>query len=179
MAVFATLAQVKAQLDITSARNDGELGQMLAAATEVVESLVGSFDAVTVTERVTVHGGTVLLSRVPTGPVTLEAGTMQIVGFTTNSAAGLLQDVPNLYGYGPLVATYPAGGGAVPAAVTVATAIIVGHLWETQRGSSPGSLSLQEQTVYSDTAFPTRGFAIPNRAKELLEPFLPRVSQIA
>lgn len=171
MAVFATLADVKRHLGKTATVDDDELQDMLDAATERVQSLIGtSFDAVAVTERVAVHGGTVVLSRRPAaGSVTLNGGG--ITGFTVNAAAGLLYDVYPGGAY-PVTATYTAAASTVPASVQLATAIIAAHLWETQRGpAGPVGGPLQEPG--SDQPFGNgAGFAIPNRAKELLDPFV-------
>lgn len=172
MAEFASLADVKTHLNLTSSANDGELTLMLDAAEDVVRSIVGSFTAVAVTERVAATGGTVLLSRHPQGEVTLTRDGVAVDGFTTNSAAGLIYDVPS--GYGQLVASYSAGPGVVPAAVKLATLIITSHLWETQRGASPSALSLQQPDA--DPFVGGVGFAIPNRARELLDPYIRPVS---
>ena len=175
MAVFATLADVKLHLNKTSAVDDAELQGMLDAATELVESYVGTFTQESVSERVEVRGGTVLLGYRPVvGDVTLTDATGGVVtGYTVNHAAGVVYDV---VAYGPLIATYTAGDSVVPASVTLATAIITAHLWETQRGTAPTPLALQQDV---DVPFPGGvGFAIPNRAKELLEPYIRR-AQVA
>ncbi len=54
----------------------------------------------------------------------------------------------------------------VPAAVRIATAIIVQHLWRTQNG--PGRARGQVDDL---AAVPGAGYALPNRALELLAPF--------
>jgi hypothetical protein len=175
VAEFATLAEVKAHANIPGSANDDELVTMLDAAEDVVRSLVGSFAAVTVTERVVVTAGTVILSRAPSGAVTLtDRSGGSVTGFTVSAAAGLLYDVP-VAGGTALTASYPAGGGVVPASVSLATAIIAAHLWETQRGTAPSPLALQ-----GDDAGPTfgAGFALPNRARELLAPYT-RSAQVA
>ncbi len=174
MAVFATLGDLKTHLDVTSTANDGELSLMLDAAEDVVRSLIGQqFSGAQVTERVVSTGGTVILAGRHVDDVVLNGGA--VTGFTVNRAAGLLYDVP--YTAGPLTATYTSGGGGVPAAVTLATLIIAGHLWETQRGTSPSALSLQDPGA--DFGAPAvAGYAIPNRARDLLAPFV-QSSQVA
>lgn len=174
MAVFATLGDLKTHLDITETANDGELTLMLEAAEDVVGSLIGArFPGASVSERVSSVGGTVILSGRPVDDVVLNGGA--VTGFFVNRAAGLLHDVPCTSE--PLTATYTTGGGGIPASVTLATVIVAGHLWETQRGNTGGGPIAAE----SDAGFgltPGAGFAIPNRAKELLAPFA-RSSQIA
>jgi hypothetical protein len=61
--------------------------------------------------------------------------------------------------------TYVAGWGtSVPAAFNSAARIIVQHLWDTQRG--PAALPMGGGDVVT---LPGWGFAIPNRAAELLD----------
>jgi hypothetical protein len=171
VAEFATLPDVKAHTNKTTAVDDGELTLMLDAAEDVVRPLVGSFAPVTVTERVAVTGGTVLLSRVPTGAVTLtDADGTAVTGFVTSAEARVLYDVSTWRSH--LTASYPAGPGTVPAAVTLATAIIAAHLWETQRGTSPSALALQQPDADPGAVVVGAGHAIPDRAKELLESVL-------
>lgn len=76
-----------------------------------------------------------------------------------------------LYGplfYGYVQVNYVAGYPIVPANYTLAARIIFAHLWELQRAPSIGS----GDTIFArdaDQAIPTpSGFAIPNRAAELL-----------
>jgi hypothetical protein len=182
MAEFATLADVKEHTNVTAAASDAELTLMLDAAEDVVRSLVGSFAPTTVTERVTVVGGTVILSRSPSGPVTLTtADGTALTGFEENRTAGLLYDVPTYNGR-TATASYPAGGGIVPASVTLATAIITEHLFETQRrpGFTSGTpAGFGGVDGVPDAGISNRtGFAIPHRAEELLRPWM-RSSVIA
>lgn len=178
MAHFATLSDVKAYANVTSSEFDGELTLMLDAAEDVVRSLIRPVSSSQVTERVTAHGGTVLLSGRPVGDVLLNGGA--VTGFWVDAAAGLLHDVPTVYG--PLTASYTVGNGNVPAAVTLATAIIAGHLFETQR--MPGQMSDRPAGFggldgVPDMPVPGQGYALPNRAQQLLEPFMLPVGQIA
>lgn len=173
MAAFATLLDVKRHLNMTSTTHDDELQLMVDAATDVVVGLIGQdFTASVVSERVVARGGTVILSRRPiVGDVVLNGGA--VTGFSLNRSAGLLIDVP--YVYGPLVATYTVGDGLVPAAVSLATMVIASHLWESQRGTSPTAL----QAADTNEFVPGLGFTVPNRAKELLEPYMASKQLIA
>lgn len=171
MAEFASLEDLKTHLNVQSSDNDDELLLMLDAAGEMVGSLVGSFDAVAVTERVAANGGTtIVLSQRPTGSVTLtDYWGNALTGFTVNAAAGLVYDVPSYTA--PLTASYSAGDGTAPAAVRLATVIIAAHLWETQRGPASPSGPLAASADDFSTV-PGLGYAIPNRARELLQPFV-------
>jgi hypothetical protein len=168
---LASLDELKAHLNITSSSDDSELDDILDAAQELVVSIVGEVDSATVTETVPVVGGTVILSRRPTGAV-LVGGSP--VGGTVNASAGLITGLgPSAYGgytSPTLTVTYGAGTGDIPAGVRLATLIIAAHLWETQRGVSPSPLTLQGSDA-GDFAVPGLGYAIPNRARELLAPY--------
>jgi hypothetical protein len=62
--------------------------------------------------------------------------------------------------------TYVAGWGtAVPAAFNLAARIIVKHLWDTQRGVTPAPMMGGDEVV----SLPGWGYAIPERAAELLD----------
>ena len=95
MAEFATLTDVKAHINKSSDVDDDELVTMLDAAEDIVRSLVGSFAPVAVTETVAATGSTVLLSRRPTGAVTVtDYFGKAVTGFNTNAPARLLKYVP-------------------------------------------------------------------------------------
>ena len=177
MAEFASLADVKAHLNKASNVDDSELTLHLDAAEDIVRGLVGSFQSTAVAEAVAVVGGTALLSGRPVGEVTVaDYDGVAIEGFTISADAGLLKGLP--WDYRPITVTYTTGTDSVPASVTLGTALIAAHLWETQRGNGPGALALQDPTA-DPTAFAgVASYAIPNRAKELLEPYVRR-SQVA
>lgn len=69
--------------------------------------------------------------------------------------------------YGDLISTYVAGYQVIPANYTLAAKIIIGHLWEIQRQPSIGAAGFfgsgDAEAVPSGL-----GFAVPNRAIELL-----------
>jgi hypothetical protein len=75
---------------------------------------------------------------------------------------------------GRVMVTYVAGLTEVPANYGLASRIIVQHLWQTQRGSagSPGVGGLETPGAGSYSY----GYAIPNRAIELLGPQSPLVA---
>jgi hypothetical protein len=176
VAEFASLTDLKAHLNLSSSTvDDGELDDILQAADDLVRSMVGSFDAVAVTERVAVHGGTALLSRAPAGAVTVtDYYGNAVAGAVVNGPARLLQYVPPTYG--PVTVTYSAGDGVVPAAVRLATLVIAAHLYETQTrpgftASVPAGFGGLDG-VPDASMVSSRGFAIPHRAQELLTPYI-------
>jgi hypothetical protein len=75
----------------------------------------------------------------------------------------------------PYVVTYKAGlDVAAPADVVLAGKIILGHLWETQRGRSGGrGPSANSEYGSINTVVPGFAFAIPNRALQLLNAYAP------
>lgn len=175
--MFADLSDLKAHLNYpaSKSRDDAELQLMLDAAADVVTALVGGYSGAVVSEVFAVRGGTVFLNAVPSGTVTVtnDYGS-PVTGFSVRPAARLLVGVA---AEGYVTVSYDADGGFIPHAVKLATLIIAGHLWETQRGTSPSQLGLQQA---DESGFiPGRGFAIPDRARELLAPFVATTGQIA
>jgi hypothetical protein len=70
---------------------------------------------------------------------------------------------------GPLRVTYVAGRRIVPAAITAAAKIILQHLWRTQQGPGRPQRGVDDFDVTEP--IPGLGYAIPNRAVQLLEPY--------
>lgn len=58
-----------------------------------------------------------------------------------------------------------------PAPVRLATLFLVDHLWESQRG--PAAVPFGEE----DLVVASRGYAVPNRVRQLLEPYLAATSR--
>jgi hypothetical protein len=172
-----SLAQAKAQLNITSTSSDDELELYLAAVTRIVEKFVGPVVVRTYTQVVAADRP--FLSNVPRqGPgltpvLTLTSLTpLYTTGISTWLTAGAFPD-PNtgelrqasgqcIYG-GPWTAVYTAGQRVVDPTWQLAASMIVQHLWKTQRGAS--ALPLQ---AADETFIPEVGYAIPNRAADLL-----------
>lgn len=71
---------------------------------------------------------------------------------------------------------YTAGLSTIPERVKLAGLIVAAHLWQTQNGGGglpvPGDVNSNESVMFSSSL----GFAIPNRARDLLQSYrLPRV----
>ena len=177
-----SLDDLKAHLNITDSDNDDELLGMLDAAVDVAESIVGPLAGDTVTET---HYGlssdVLVLRQVPVAALVSVSGRLWpgaavtsylLSDYELDGALGTLRLVSGYRFAGDVTVTYTTGR-ETPAAVWLAVLIIAAHLWETQRGAAPvGPLSTDDGTVSG------LGFAIPNRARELLAPFAygPRVS---
>lgn len=162
-----SLAEVKRHLQMSpgSGPDDDELTFTAEAAAGIVEGFVGPLSAVTVTETFPsdryrhLSPQQFLLRRAPVTAVTAVTG---LSGWRADLAAGIVYPqgcVPS----GPVSVTYTAGLDPVPAAVRLAVLIVTAHLWETQRGSG--------SPLAPDGVTPGVGFAVPNRAQELLAPW--------
>ncbi len=165
-----TLADLKTHLNIpaTVTRDDAEMTGHLAAAVNVVESIVGPLAPVTVTETVTARAGTAILSRSPVSGVTsltTRAGST-VDTFTLNGPAGLLT---GLSVSGSLRVTYTAGRDVLPNALRLAVLAVAARLWETQRGNAPARSALPggEDTFTNLGGLPL----LPPVAQALLEPY--------
>lgn len=173
---IVSLSAVKSHLNITSTTNDDELGIFIGTATDVAEYFVGPIVVSDYTQRVSARNPR--LTHLPSmGPrrtpvLTLTSLTPLYTSGTTWSAASVVVDPATgevrqssgacIWG-GPWIAQYTAGQQSVPGKWQLAGLIVVQHLWETQRGAS--SLPL---AAAAETFIPSMGFAIPNRARDLL-----------
>lgn len=177
------LEDIKQQLNIATTTTDSELRDYITAASAVVDLMCGPVIPRTVTEtlgRPYLGTWALVVSQAPIISVT--SIVSQLVGGQTyapadlllNTDAGIIQILAGGYFYGTLTVTYVAGRALVPPALNMAARIIVQHMWETQRGptSRPG-LSGDDTSV-----IPGLGYAVPNRALELLKT-CPRVPAMA
>jgi hypothetical protein len=171
-----SIADVKAHLGraATAAADDEELRRMVEAATAIVEWKVGPVVARAHTDLVIGGGCEVLLPHRPIISLTSTAAAWS--GGVPDAVADLDFDAESGRVWrsdgAPIQPrqrfTYRAGRAVVPANITTAALIIVAHLWETQRsGASGPSRIIGAEDV---TAVPSLGFAIPNRALEMLAP---------
>lgn len=170
-----TLADAKAQLNITGTSSDTELQAFVDSAIAEVEKLAGVVDARAVTEVARRRGGcSLMLMTRPVLSVTsltsiVDASVYDVTALYVDSAlAGIVRrkDQAAIWG-GPWTAVYQAGRTSVPANLNLAARMMVEHLWETQRGAAqvnPPALSFA-----TESATPGVWFAIPNKVRELCE----------
>lgn len=166
------LADLKRHLNITSSTHDAELQ---TDALDPAEAWVGKYLGVPLGEgwrdfTVTATGGNLIL------PISNLTAVVSVTDPDGLAVTVLARDV-NLSA-GIIAVPYRKSGSwtvtvnvdtAVPADVRLAVLLIAGHLWETQRGTSPSALALQGA---EPEVFPAgQGYAIPNRAQALLEPY--------
>ena len=178
---ITSLAETKAHLNIKASdtSNDVKLRRFIGATTRTVEKLRG--EAIvrrTVVERFTLTSPVrkVVLSTVPVLTLTSiesldRTGTWSMSGFDLDAQMGAVTVLPGtrmLAGF--MRFTYDAGYVIVPEAFRLASLIIIAHLWETQRGRQGVVVGGEMEPGYGP------GFAVPNRALELLGGSLPGVA---
>lgn len=164
-----SLAEAKAQLDITDTGTDEEISHFIRSVTDVCERYVGALGRKTYVEK---HRGgyRLALNRAPVLSLTsVEAirtgGTDQTVAdLDVDGPTGIVERLDGAYMCGPLRVTYVAGRTELPPNVRQAALIILQHMWETQRGQMGGVSFGGSGEVYD----PRFGFSIPRRAQELL-----------
>lgn len=167
-------AKLKCKIPLDDTALDDELRGYMEAATGVVERhLCRTIARRTVVDTVRTSSGSrsLVLPSTPVISVTsVEAidgsSTWDVANLHINSNAGIVTAVNGGWFSGVLTVTYVAGMAVVPAHYVKAALIIIEHLWHTERGVSEAG----ERYLMPDTVDQWRGsgFAIPNRALELL-----------
>lgn len=172
-------AKKQLNLSLDDTGEDDEVRDYVEAASLAVERHLGEAVAVrTVTERQRLSGGLLVLNVIPVLSVlslaSLDGSRTWDVSSIYVSPAGVAH-VGHLTWWfrHDVVAGYKVGQPAVAANIRLATAIIVEHLWQTKRGSRgvarPGAM---DDTMMARGM----GFAVPNRALELLGDGMPGVA---
>lgn len=193
---IVSLEDVKAQLNITSDRDDEELRSYIEAATEVVERHVGmAIVPRTVTEVHYAHRQTgqgdvdwvyveqsnranprrLALNAFPVlslisvatldGSMTWDPDSLHV------DAAGVVSVLSGPSLFGDIQTVHRAGMTVTPAHYGLAARIIIQHLWETKRGAARGAV--RAGGMGDTLPVPGLGYAIPNRALELLGSGMP------
>lgn len=169
-----TLADLKAHANITTDVNDTELAEHLDAAVDVVEGIIGPVTSTTVTEtHYGLSSGVLLLRRMPVVELTSISSRygatlteLTLSDYELDVDTGIVRIAAGSAFYGGFSVTYSVGRPTVPAAIRLAILIIAGHLFETQR--VPGASRAFGQP---ETPVMGLGYAIPNRASDLLAPY--------
>lgn len=150
---------------------DEEIRDWLAGITRVVEYYIGACVPRAVIDYAQ-EGSVIRLGTSPVLSVTtiipyLTAGrTYTAAEVRVNSDGRIMLKSGLPFVMGPYEITYQVGRTPIPASAIQAGKIILGHLWETQRGAS----GLPMQGADDSSFVPGFGYAIPNRALELLKP---------
>ncbi|NUT11023.1 MAG: hypothetical protein HOQ38_11145, partial [Nonomuraea sp.] len=170
-----SLREAKAHLKKTDTADDDEIRDWNEACTRAVEQFVGPVAVRTVVEHVRFKSArSVLLTQTPA--VELTSAAALVTGGTSYDVADLDLDgdtgiVTRIDGgilYGPLLFTYVVGRSVVTANIRGAARIILQHLWRTRQGPGRPQRGVDDYDVTEP--IPGLGFAIPNRAVQLLDP---------
>ncbi|MFH9816142.1 head-tail connector protein [Streptomyces sp. NPDC017230] len=173
-----TLAEAKAQLNITTDTSDTELTAYIEAIGPVIERFVGPVEAQQVVETHDVprDGGRVLvLRRLPVMSLTsvepvLTGGTTYAVGtLVLDGDTGVVRRADGGWLRGPLRVTYQSGRASIPATINLAARMLVQHLWRTQNAGRGPVLAGGDDMAAEP--IPGFGYAVPNRVLQLLEPY--------
>lgn len=171
--------KIHANIPASDTSHDAELTDMLDAAIELVEGIVGPVGVGTVTEtHYNVSSSALVLARFPASAVTA-VGTrsgatttpLTLADYELDTGTGILRRADGGGFYGSYTVTYSTGRATVPASIHLAILIVAAHLWETQRGTAPTALQLQDPNG-ADVGPSGMGYAIPRRAQELLQPYM-------
>jgi hypothetical protein len=158
-----------------------EVAAYNAAVTFVLEKLCGPIVVQQVTERYLESGESevIMLRRIPVfqsaaqpypilsiTPVLTYGLTYDLSLLTVNKADGTLRHVAGLpFWNGPYDISYWCGRPVVPPNILLAARIILRHLWGLERGGAGAN----SQGYASDDVTMLYGYAIPNRALEILD----------
>lgn len=171
-----TLAEAKAQLNITTMTHDQELTAYIDALTPIIERYVGPVENRTVTETVDSKGLALAVTQVPAvsltsiTPVLVGGLALGVADVVLDGAAGIIRRVDgSFFGGGPWEVVYVAGRGEIHPTINVAARILLQHLWRTQYGAARGNFGSDDFDVNEPVA--GWGYAVPNRVLQMLEGF--------
>jgi len=177
--MIISLADGKRRLKLTgTTAYDDDIREYIGAVTGVMEKLCGPVVVRQTTERARAGGMFIALDK---RPVYVPAGQAHpLISMTPALTYGLVYDLSLLsvdtftgevrhtaglpFIYGPYDITYTVGRPIVGANIMLASAIILRHLWGLERSGDRGGLNQPAE----DTTL-MYGFAIPNRALEILD----------
>ncbi|MDK0520387.1 hypothetical protein [Streptomyces sp. ML-6] len=174
-ATILSLADARQHLNLTTGRDDAEVQFWNAATTRAVEYYVGPVVPRVFIEQHDVRdAAAVVLLRTPVIAVTAvdsvpSGAAYPVDGLAVDESTGELFRLDGGRMAGRLRITYRAGRTAVTENITAGARIILEHLWLTQRGSR-GGLAGGGQDYSVTEPIPGLGYAVPNRALQLLEP---------
>lgn len=171
-----TLAEAKAQLDLTTTSDDVELQAYIDGLTDAIERHVGPVENREVTEthdvgmvRQLVLLQTPVVSLTTVAAVLTSGTSYEVADLDLDGTTGVVRRLDGCALRGPLRVTYTAGRGTVPATINLAARIMLQHLWRTQYGAARGAVGGDDFAVSEPVT--GWGYAIPNRVLQLLEPY--------
>lgn len=170
-----SLADAKNHINLTTSSQDEEVRRWIGATTRCVEWFVGPVAPRTVTEDHNVRQVEALaLRKIPALSLTtvaavLDGGTSyEVADLDLDGADGIVRRKDGGCLYGPLRVTYRAGRLIVTENISSGAELIFQHLWRTRQG--PGRSQRGGDDFDVTEPIPGLGYAIPNRALQLLSP---------
>lgn len=148
-----------------------DLRLYIAAATPVIEDIVGP--VLTSPETFVTSGGTgtVVLPQIPSSITAIAVNGVSLAADEWFEEAGIVtagrHGAESRFGAGQLVVNYTVGMAAVPPNIRLGTRELVRHWWQIGKQASGGAVRGQE---YQADAFTPSGFAVPRRVIELCAP---------
>ncbi|MEU0001944.1 hypothetical protein ABZ069_34055 [Streptomyces microflavus] len=172
-----SLADAKRHLKLPLVRSDrdDEIGGWTESITRGIEGLCGPVVVRTVEERHDVRqAGAIVLRHVPALeiisviPLRPAGPCYAVDDLDLDPDTGVVRRLGGGTLTGLLLCIYTAGRPIISANITAAARIIIQHLWRTTQG--PGRPQLGTGDFDVSEPIPGFGYAIPNRALQLLEP---------
>lgn len=159
---------------LTDDRDDDEIRDWNEACTRAVERFVGPVTIRTVTQDVQFKSARSLALAL-TPAIELTSATALVTGGTSydvddlhlDGATGIVTRTDGGVLFGPLRFVYVVGRTAVTANIRGAARIILQHLWRTRQGPGRPQRGVDDFDVTEP--IPGLGFAVPNRAVQLLD----------
>ncbi|MCX5201047.1 hypothetical protein OG897_06170 [Streptomyces sp. NBC_00237] len=171
-----SLADAKKHLNKTRPSDDDEIRSWVESITAGIESLCGPVIVRTVVERHDVRRArtlalrtTPVLTLTAVDPLLSSGAVTDVVDLDIDPDTGVVRRLDGGALSGPVKVTYTAGRRVIPAALTSAARIILQHLWRTQQGPGRPQAGGDDYSVSEPIA--GFGYAIPNRALQLMEPY--------
>lgn len=171
-----SLADAKGHLRLTDTSQDEAVRGWVESVTAGIEGLCGAVAVRTVTQRCDIRRARLLalthtpvLDLLAVDPILGSGPGYAVADLDVDEATGVIQLKDGGTLTGPLRVTYSVGRRIVPSSMSAAARIILQHLWRTQQGPGRPQMGVGD----FDVTEPVSGFgyAIPNRALQLLEPY--------
>ncbi|MFD4259960.1 head-tail connector protein [Streptomyces sp. NPDC058534] len=169
-----TLAEAKAQLNLTTDTDDVEVQAYIDAITAPIERHIGPVETREFTETIEGRSDSVCLTRIPAVSLVSVAPAVEI-GDGLDLSTLVLDGATGIVRYrgGSFAGTvwrfvYAAGRGEIAPTINLAARILLQHLWRTQNAGRGPVLAGGDD--FSEP-IPGFGYAIPNRVLQLLEPY--------
>lgn len=162
------LADARAELNHVSNVNDDELRLYIAAATPVIEEIVGAVLVATKTETFDGGKAAVLLSERASAITSVTVDGTAWTNYVANLDSGIVyggtSTAPIYFTQGRqnVVVTYTTGSSSIDPNIVLAARVVVAHLYQNGQQARRGKNQ-------PDTTVLPSGFAVPTRAIELCQ----------